>query len=128
EILLAASYGLTLHGSGVARVRAGLHYIVINLATSSLFLIGVSLIYAVTGTLNMADLATRIPELAGDNRTLLETGAAVLGIAFLVKAGMWPLGFWLPTTYAAAAPPVAALFAITSKVGVYVILRLSVLL
>jgi multicomponent K+:H+ antiporter subunit D len=127
EVLLAASYGLMLHGSGVVRVRAGLHYIAINLATSSLFLIGVSLIYGVTGTLNMAELATLIPLVPEADRVLLNTGAAILGLAFLVKAGMWPLGFWLPTTYAAAAPPVAALFAIMSKVGVYVVLRLSLL-
>lgn len=128
EVLLAASYGLMLHGSGSVRVKAGLHYIAVNLATSSLFLIGVSLIYGVTGTLNMADLAMRIPLVPDDNRMLLEAGAAILGIAFLVKAGMWPLSFWLPTTYAAAAPPVAAMFAIMSKVGIYVILRLSLLL
>ncbi len=128
EILLAASYGLALHGSGSTRVKAGLHYIAINLATSSLFLIGVSLIYGVTGTLNMADLAERITRVSADDGMLLEAGAAILGIAFLVKAGMWPLCFWLPTTYAAASPPVAAMFAIMSKVGVYVILRLSLLL
>ena len=61
EVLLAASYGLALHGSGALRVRAGLHYIAINLAASLLFLIGVSLIYGVTGTLNMADLAASVP-------------------------------------------------------------------
>ena len=61
EVLLAASYGLMLHGSGALRVRAGLHYIAINLAASLLFLIGVSLIYGVTGTLNMADLAASVP-------------------------------------------------------------------
>jgi multicomponent K+:H+ antiporter subunit D len=59
---------------------------------------------------------------------LLEAGAAILGIAFLVKAGMWPLGFWLPTTYSAAAAPVAAIFAMLSKVGIYILLRLSLLL
>jgi multicomponent K+:H+ antiporter subunit D len=128
EVLLAASYGLVLHGSGKTRVKAGLHYIAINLATSSLFLIGVSLIYGATGTLNMADLAQRIPLLTADSRPLFETGAAILGVAFLVKAGMWPLGMWLPTTYAAAAPPVAAMFTVMSKVGIYVILRLSLLL
>ena len=128
ELLLAASYGLVLHGSGIARVQSGLHYIAVNLAASFLFLIGVSLIYAVTGTLNMADLAARIPNVAPENRVLLETGAAILGVAFLVKAGMWPLGFWLPTTYAAATPPVAAVFAIMTKVGVYVVLRLWLLL
>src|SRR3546814_19713550 len=80
-------------------------------------LIGVSLIYGVTGTLNMAYLATHIPAIAGADLALLQSGMAILGIAFLIKAGMWPLGFWLPATYSAAAPPVAALFAILSKVG-----------
>lgn len=128
EVLLAASYGLVLYGSGALRVRAGLHYIAINLAASALFLIGVSLIYGVTGTLNMADLAGRIAAVPAENRMLLEAGAAILGIAFLVKAGMWPLGFWLPTAYTAAVAPVAAVFAILSKVGVYIVLRLSLLL
>jgi multicomponent K+:H+ antiporter subunit D len=128
ELLLAASYGLVLHGSGARRVRAGLHYIAVNLATSLLFLIGVSLIYGVTGTLNMADLAIRIPQVSAESRGLLEAGAAVLGIAFLVKAGVWPLSFWLPTAYSAAAPPVAAMFSIMSKLGVYVVLRLWLLL
>lgn len=128
EVLLAASYGLALHGSGAARVRAGMHYIAINLAASLLFLIGVSLIYGVTGTLNMADLAVRIAEVPAEDRVLLEAGAAILGIVFLVKAGMWPLGFWLLPAYSAACPPVAAIFAIMSKVGVYVVLRLWLLL
>jgi multicomponent K+:H+ antiporter subunit D len=128
ELLLAASYGLVLHGSGTRRVKAGLHYIAVNLATSLLFLIGVSLIYGVTGTLNMADLAIRIPQVSAESRGLLESGVAVLGIAFLVKAGMWPLSFWLPTAYSAAAPPVAAMLSVMSKLGVYVVLRLWMLL
>lgn len=128
EVLLAASYGLVLHGSGTERTSASLHYIVINIATSLLFLIGVAMIYAATGTLNMADLATRIPGVASGNLALLESGAAILGMAFLVKSGIWPLSFWLSRTYAAAAPPVAALFAIMTKVGIYVILRLTYLL
>ncbi|GIK99196.1 MAG: monovalent cation/H+ antiporter subunit D [Alphaproteobacteria bacterium] len=128
EVMLAASYGLVLHGSGALRVRAGMHYIAVNLTNSSLFLIGVALIYGVTGTLNMADLALRIPEVAAEDRMLLETGAAILGVAFLVKAAMWPLCFWLPGAYSAATPPAAAILAVTSKVGVYVLLRLSLLL
>ncbi|MBS9478648.1 monovalent cation/H+ antiporter subunit D [Ancylobacter radicis] len=127
EILLAASYGLVLHGSGTARVRAGLHYIPINLVASSLFLVGVSLIYGVTGTLNMADVGRMVPALSSPSLVLFEIGAGILGVAFLVKAGMWPLSFWLPTTYAAASTPVAAMFAIMTKVGVYVILRLFLL-
>jgi len=128
EVLLAASYGLALHGSGKSRVKASLHYVAVNLASSSLFLIGATAIYGVAGTLNMADIAMRAPLLSPGDQTLLQAGAAILGVAFLVKAGIWPLGMWLPTTYAAAAPPVAAMFAILSKLGVYVILRLTSLL
>jgi multicomponent K+:H+ antiporter subunit D len=128
EVVLAASYGLLLHGGGVFRVRSGMHYIAINLAASLLFLVGVSLIYGVAGTLNMADLALRLPSVAPEDRTLLQAGAAILGVAFLVKAGMWPLCFWLPPAYMAAAAPVAAIFAVLSKVGIYVILRLSLLI
>ncbi|RYZ03463.1 MAG: monovalent cation/H+ antiporter subunit D, partial [Alphaproteobacteria bacterium] len=128
EVLLASSYGLVLHGSGLARVKAGLHYVVINLAASSLFLIGVALIYGITGTLNMADLAAKIPAIADADRMLFEIGCAILGIAFLIKAGMWPLGFWLPATYSAASAPAASIFVILTKVGAYVIIRLSLLL
>jgi multicomponent K+:H+ antiporter subunit D len=127
ELLLAASYGLALHGSGTARVRESLHYIVINLTASLFFLIGAGLLYGVTGTLNMADLALRIPAVPAADRVLAEIGAAILGTAFLVKAGMWPLGFWLPTTYAAAAAPAGAMFSLLSKVGVYAVLRLWLL-
>ncbi len=128
EVLLAASYGLILHGSGTERTSASLHYITINIATSLLFLIGVAMIYSVTGTLNMAELAVRIPNVPPEDLALLESGAAILGVAFLVKAGMWPLSFWLSRTYAAAAPPIAAVFAVMTKVGIYIVLRLSTLL
>jgi multicomponent K+:H+ antiporter subunit D len=118
ELLLAASYGLVLHGSGRHRVRSALHYIAVNLVASSLFLIGVALIYGATGSLNMADVAQRGMSLDGDGRTLFEVGASVLGIAFLIKAGAWPLHFWLPPAYSAAAPPVAALFTILSLIHI----------
>ncbi|XVN20835.1 monovalent cation/H+ antiporter subunit D [Pseudomonas corrugata] len=128
EVLLAASYGLLLHGSGRARVSSGLHYISINLLASSLFLIGAALIYGVTGTLNMADLALKVPLVPEADRGLLHAGAAILAVAFLAKAGMWPLNFWLVPAYSAASAPVAALFAIMTKVGIYTILRLWTLL
>lgn len=128
EVLLAASYGLALHGPVVARVKAGLHYIAVNLTASLLFLVGVSMIYGIAGTLNMADLAARIPAIPAEDRALLEAGAAILGVAFLIKAAMWPLGFWLPNTYSAASAPVAAILSILSKVGVYAVLRLWLLL
>ena len=128
EVLLAASYGLMLHGSGKTRVSAGLHYISINLLASSLFLIGAALIYGVTGTLNMADLALKIPLVPEADRGLLHAGAAILAVAFLAKAGMWPLNFWLVPAYSSASAPVAALFAIMTKVGIYTVLRLWTLL
>ncbi len=123
EVLLAASFGLLLHGAGRERVSAGLHYVSINVAGSLLFLIGASLIYGVTGTLNMADLAARVATVAPADVALLQSGLGVLAVAFLLKAAMWPLGSWLPNTYAAATPPAAAMFAILSKVGVYAVLR-----
>lgn len=124
EVLLAASYGLVLHGSGRLRVRGGLHYIAINVAGASLLLIGISLLYGVTGTLNIADLVVRVSALTGTERALANAGAAVLGVALLLKAGMWPLCFWLVPAYSAAAAPVGAMFAIMTKLGVYTILRL----
>ncbi|QDX82707.1 monovalent cation/H+ antiporter subunit D [Denitratisoma sp. DHT3] len=127
EVLLAASYGLALHGSGAPRVKASLHYIVVNLVASLVFLVAAALIYGVTGTLNMAELAFAVPRLDADARALFELGALLLGIVFLVKAGAWPLNFWLPATYAAAAAPVGAVFAILTKVGVYSLLRFSIL-
>lgn len=128
EILLAASYGLLLHGSGKARVRASVRYVAVNLAASSLFLIGVAIIYGVTGTLNMAELSARLsgPSLA--NRHLTDAGAAILAVAFLIKAGAWPLNFWLVPAYAAATPPAAAMFALLTKVGVYALVRLWTLM
>ena len=124
EIMLAASYGLLLHGSGRARVQAGLHFIAINLAASSLFLIGVSMLYGITGTLNMADLAQNMALVADDDRGLLHAAAAILATAFLIKAAVWPLNFWLVPAYSAATAPVGALFAIMTKVGIYALLRL----
>ena len=125
EVLLAASYGLILHGSGQERVKASLHYVAVNLVASLLFLIGASLIFGVTGTLNIALLAERIPHAPEDTRSLLHAGAALLGVTFLIKAAAWPLGMWLPRAYVAASPPVAAVFAVMTKVGVYALMRLS---
>jgi multicomponent K+:H+ antiporter subunit D len=128
EILLAASYGLLLHGSGKARVRASVAYVAVNLAASSLFLLGVAIIYGVTGTLNMAELSARLAAPTVANRHLTDAGAAILAVAFLIKAGAWPLNFWLAPAYAAATPPVAAMFALLTKVGVYALVRLWTLM
>ncbi|TDS78245.1 monovalent cation/H+ antiporter subunit D [Comamonas sp. JUb58] len=128
EIMLAASYGLLLHGSGKSRVQHGLHYIAINLAASSLFLIGVSMLYGITGTLNMADLARIIPSVSSADRGLLHTAAGILATAFLIKAAVWPLNFWLVPAYGSATAPVGAIFALMTKVGIYTIVRLWTLM
>lgn len=123
EVMLAASYGLVLHGYNLRRIQAGMQYVAVNLVASLLFLIGVSLIYAATGTLNMADLGARVATLGAQDTWLLQIGATVLALAFLTKGGMWPLGFWLPTTYASASAPVGAMLVLMTKVGVYAVLR-----
>jgi len=123
EVMLAASYGLLLHGYNLNRLRAGMQFVAVNLVASFMFLIGVALIYGAAGTLNMADLALRLTEIAAEDMELFKLGVLVLAIAFLVKSAMWPLGFWLPTTYAAASPPAAAMLVLMTKVGVYAILR-----
>jgi multicomponent K+:H+ antiporter subunit D len=128
EIMLTASYGLLLHGSGPARVKAGLHYIAVNLLASTLFLVGVAILYGITGTLNLADMARAVPAIAPQDRGLLHAGAAILALVFLIKAGAWPLNFWLAPAYSSAAPPVAGLFAVMTKLGVYAVLRVWTLL
>ncbi len=127
EILLAASYGLLLHGSGRPRVAAAVHYVAVNLAASALFLLGTSMLYGLVGTLNLADLSSRLPHVAAQDRGVLYAGVALLGLAFLLKAAMWPVNLWLQPAYSAATPPAAAFFALLTKVGVYALLRCSTL-
>ena len=128
EVLLIASYCLLLHGLGQQRLKAAVHYVAVNLTGSGVFLIAVSLLYGVTGTLNMAHLAERIAQTPEADIALVRAACLMLLGVFAVKAALFPLYFWLPATYASASPPVAALFAIMTKVGVYSILRVSTLM
>jgi multicomponent K+:H+ antiporter subunit D len=123
EVLLIASYGLLVHGDGAARIAAGMRYVTLNLLGSAIFLVGTSLLYGVTGTLNLADLSARMPSLAGGDATLAQIGAWLLLVVFGLKAAALPLYLWLPGTYSVASPPVAALFAVMTKVGIYAVLR-----
>jgi multicomponent K+:H+ antiporter subunit D len=123
ELLLIASYGLMLHGGGLRRQRATLHYLVCNLAASALFLVAVSLLYGITGTLNLADLALQVSAAPAEDASLLRSAGLLLLVVFAVKAAVLPLGFWLRDGYAAASPPVACLFAMMTKVGIYAIVR-----
>ena len=128
EILLIASYALLLHGAGSARVRAGLHYVVLNLFGSALFLIAVGTLYGITGTLNMADMALRVAALSPADAPLAGAAGMLLLIVFGLKSAIFPLYFWLPKAYSSATAPVAALFAIMTKVGLYSILRVYTLI
>lgn len=123
EVLLVASYAMLLDGAWRTRLRAGLHYITINLIGSALFLIAVSLLYGAVGTLNLADLAARIATVPAAELPLVHTAALLLLVVFGIKAAALPLGLWLPGTYGTASAPTAALFAVMTKVGVYSIIR-----
>ena len=123
EVLLIASYCLLVHGRGGERLRAGFHYVVVNLAASTLFVIAVALLYGLTGTLNLVHLAMRVPHVAAADAPLVHAAALLLVVVFALKAAVFPLSLWLPRAYAAAPGPVAALFALMTKVGIYAILR-----
>lgn len=123
ELLLMASYALLLHGGGKLRVKAGLHFVIINLAGSALFLLAIGTLYGALGTLNMADLARKIAVAPAENVPLVRAAGLMLFGVFALKAALLPLHLWLPAAYAHTSAAVAALFAIMSKVGVYAILR-----
>ncbi|WP_370206389.1 monovalent cation/H+ antiporter subunit D [Pararhodobacter marinus] len=128
EILLIASYGLMTHGGGRMRMRGGVQYVIYNLAGSTLFLFALGTLYAVFGTLNMADLAERAPQLPASDEALVRVTAVLLLMVFVLKGALLPMHFWLPNTYALAPAPVAALFAVMTKVGAYSVIRVFTLI
>lgn len=123
EVLLLASYALMLHGFGKERTRFGMHYMIINLVGSTLFLFAVGALYGILGTLNIADMAVQVSNLAPEDRGVVAAAGLLLLVVFGLKAAMFPLYFWLPGAYSATSAPVAALFAIMTKVGIYSIIR-----
>jgi multicomponent K+:H+ antiporter subunit D len=127
EVLLIASYGLMLHGQGAERLKAGVQYVIVNLVGSTMFLIAIGLLYGVTGTLNLADMAVRLAALPETDHGLARAGGLLLLAVFGLKAALLPLHLWLPRTYSSTSAPVAALFAIMTKVGVYSIIRVFTL-
>jgi multicomponent K+:H+ antiporter subunit D len=124
EILLIASYGLLLFGGGRERLSAAFQYIVLNLVGSALFLLAVGALYGVLGTLNMADVGRAAAAAAPGDRPILQASALLLVMVFALKGALAPIHLWLPRTYAAATAPVAALFAVMTKVGIYAIARI----
>lgn len=126
EMMLTASYVLMTLGGRLEQVRSGMTYVVISLVASVLFLVGLAFVYASTGTVNMADLATRADALPPGLQASL---AGLFLVIFGIKAGLFPLFFWLPDSYPTAPSPVTAIFAgLLTKVGVYAILRTQTLI
>ncbi|KAG1648165.1 Na(+)/H(+) antiporter subunit D [Nymphon striatum] len=117
-----------IHGGGNMRLRAGVQYVLFNLIGSTLFLFALGAIYAQTGTLNMADLAHRVTLIDASDTAGIRIAAVLLLLVFAIKAAVVPLHFWLPSSYAEAPAPVAALFAIMTKVGAYAIIRVYTLI
>ncbi|GAS86830.1 Na+/H+ antiporter subunit D [Mycolicibacterium brisbanense] len=126
EVLLAASFVLLTIGASPDRVRAGISYVMVSMVSSLIFLVGIALVYAATGTLNLAELALRLDGISTGTRDAL---FAVLLVAFGIKAAVFPLSAWLPDSYPTAPAPVTAVFAgLLTKVGVYAIIRAHSLL
>jgi multicomponent Na+:H+ antiporter subunit D len=126
EVTLTASYVLITFGGSKLQIRHGMTYVVISLLASTLFITAVGLVYAATGTVNMADLATKLTEIDPGLRSAL--GVLFL-VVFGIKAAIFPLFFWLPDSYPVAASPITAIFAgLLTKVGVYAIIRSHTLL
>lgn len=127
EVMLIASYGLLVSGGRQLRLRVGLHYVVFNITASTLFLIALGLLYALLGSLNMAELSQRIAALPAEDLPLARAALGLLLLVFCSKAALVPLYLWLPETYSRAPAAVAALFAVMTKVGLYALLRVGTL-
>mgnify|MGYP003632788959 CR=1 FL=1 len=119
EVLLIASYALVIHGGGKQKTHANLHYVILNLAGSALFLFALGILYGTFGSLNMADMQSKVTLLNEDQVILAKAGGLLLIAVFGLKSALLPLHFWLSRTYASSPASVAALFAIMTKVGIY---------
>ncbi|PVZ10110.1 Na+/H+ antiporter subunit D [Actinomycetospora cinnamomea] len=126
EVLLVASYVLLTLGGSRSRVRAGVTYVIVNVVSSLIFLVGIALVYAAVGTLNLAQISVRMADVSPGTALAIHL---VLLTAFGIKAAVFPLSAWLPDSYPTAAAPVTAVFAgLLTKVGVYSIIRTELLL
>jgi multicomponent Na+:H+ antiporter subunit D len=122
EIMLLSSFVLLALGRKPAQIEGALKYVVINLFSSMLFLSAVGILYGKLGTLNMADLAVKLSQ--EPDAILLNTTTVLFMAAFGIKAGLFPLFFWLPASYHTPAHTISAVFAgLLTKVGVYALIR-----
>jgi multicomponent Na+:H+ antiporter subunit D len=121
EVMLISSYVLLALGGKKIQLRESIKYVIINVISSTLFVIAIAYLYSITGTLNMAHLSERIATIGQDG--LLTTVSFIFLTAFGLKSGLF-LFFWLPGSYSAPPPAIAALFAaLLTKVGIYAIIR-----
>ena len=124
EVLLIASFGLIILGSSTEQIDGATKYTFLNLVATTLFLIGTAFLYGVSGTLNMADLAAKLPVIGAATAAPLITIGALYLLAFGMKAAAFPVNFWLPASYHTPRIIVSALFAgLLTKVGLYALLR-----
>jgi len=127
EVMLMASFVLMALGGERAQIEGAIKYVTLNLLSSALFLAGVGLLYGLAGTLNLADLARKLPQAAEPG--LLTALATLFLVAFGIKAAVFPLFFWLPASYHTPPTAVSAIFAgLLTKVGVYALIRVFTLL
>ena len=122
EIFLISSYVLMVLGSTQGQLRETYKYLLLNFLASVFFLIGVALLYGMVGTLNMADLAVKLPQV--ENRGMVTLVSVLFLSAFGSKAAIFPLYYWLPHSYEEPPASVGALFGgLLTKIGVYCIIR-----
>jgi multicomponent Na+:H+ antiporter subunit D len=126
EVLLIASFVLLTLGNRREQLEGGIKYVAVNLVSSMVFLGAIGLVYGLTGTLNMADLALALPHAPAGLVTVIAT---LFMVAFGIKAALFPLFFWLPASYHTPPVAIAAIFAgMLTKVGVYALIRVFTLL
>ncbi|NQW19664.1 MAG: Na+/H+ antiporter subunit D [Chloroflexi bacterium] len=126
ELMLISSFVLMALGGHQRRLEGAVKYVSINLLSSAFFLMGAGLLYSVTGTLNMADLAIKIKEV--DNPGVVTAIAMLFLVSFGIKSAAFPLFFWLPASYHTPSVDVTALFSgLLTKVGMYALIRLFTL-
>lgn len=127
EVMLISSFSLMALGGERRQLEGGLKYVILNLFASAIFLSAVAILYGLTGTLNMADIADRLNN--AENPALVTTTALLLLVSFGLKAGLFPLFFWLPSSYHTPPVSVSAIFAgLLTKVGVYALMRVFTLI
>lgn len=122
EVTLISSFGLIVLGGSREQIDGAVKYAFLNLLATTFLLIAIGLLYGMTGTLNMADLAGKVAALPQD--AALETVALLFLVSLGMKAALFPLYFWLPAAYHTPLPTVSAIFAaLLTKVGVYALIR-----